>query len=63
MPAVTPLPACIASSAHARLNQIDPHLYLRHVLERIAMHPINRIDELLQWRVGPLSNLVLSQAA
>lgn len=34
-----------------RLNDIDPHAYLRHVLERIASHPINRIEELLPWRV------------
>ena len=34
-----------------RLNGIDPHGYLRYVLERIATHPINRIDELLPWRV------------
>jgi hypothetical protein len=34
-----------------RLNGIDPHRYLRYVLERIAAHPINRIDELLPWRV------------
>ena len=45
-----------------RLNSIDPHLYLRHVLERIATHPINRIDELLPWQVGPLS-LALSRSA
>jgi hypothetical protein len=35
----------------ARLNGIDPERYLRHVLERIADHPINRIDELLPWNV------------
>ena len=46
-----------------RLNEIDPHLYLRHVLERIATYPINRIDELLPWRVGPLLPLALSRAA
>jgi len=46
-----------------RLNGIDPHLYLRHVFEHIATHPINRIGELLPWRVGPLLNLALSQAA
>ncbi len=36
----------------ARLNGINPQLYLRHVLERIADHPINRIDELLPWVVA-----------
>jgi transposase len=56
--------ACLYSLiGTCRLNQIDPHLYLRHVLERIATHPINRIGELLPWRVGPLSPLVLSRAA
>jgi hypothetical protein len=35
-----------------RLNGIDPHHYLRHVLERIAAHPINRLEELLPWRVA-----------
>jgi hypothetical protein len=34
-----------------RLNGLDPYRYLRHVLECIATHPINRIDELLPWRV------------
>ena len=37
----------------ARLNGINPQLYLGHVLERIADHPINRIDELLPWVVAP----------
>ena len=36
----------------ALLNGRDPYLYLRHVLERIAEHPINRVDQLLPWQVA-----------
>jgi hypothetical protein len=34
----------------AKLNGIDPHVYLADILARIASgHPINRLDELLPW--------------
>jgi acyl-CoA reductase-like NAD-dependent aldehyde dehydrogenase len=39
-------------SAHtedfSKLNHIDPQRHLHYVLERIAQHPINRIEELLR---------------
>ena len=39
----------------AKLNGLDPELYLHQVLERIADHPISRIADLLPW------NLTLSR--
>jgi hypothetical protein len=35
-----------------KLNGIDPEAYLRHVLTHIADHPVNRIDELMPWKVA-----------
>lgn len=35
-----------------KLNGVDPYAYLRHVLGRIADHPINRVGELLPWEVA-----------
>jgi len=36
----------------AKLNGIDPELYLHHILEQIADHPISKIHELLPWNVS-----------
>lgn len=35
-----------------KLGGIDPQACLHHVLERIADHPINRIDDLLAWQAA-----------
>lgn len=39
----------------AKLNCVDPEAYLRHVLGRIADHPINQIDALLPWNLDQSS--------
>ena len=47
----------------AKLNGIDPEAYLRYVLERIADHPINRVDEFLPWLLADALNPELPLAA
>jgi hypothetical protein len=39
----------LQSGGNGQLDGLDPQAYLRDLLERIADHPINRIDEPLPW--------------
>jgi len=37
----------------AKMNDVDPQVWLADVLARIAEHPAHRLDDLLPWNWRP----------
>ncbi|MBE8145601.1 transposase domain-containing protein, partial [Escherichia coli] len=44
--------AAVQPARDDKLNGVEPESYLRYVLDVIADWPINRVGELLPWRVA-----------
>ena len=47
----------------AKMNGVDPQLWLADVLARIASHPAHRLDELLPWNWTSPNPAISAQAA
>ena len=41
-----------ALSGTAKLIVVNPEAWLRYVLTHVADHPVNRIDDLLPWKLA-----------
>jgi transposase len=41
-----------SNAGGGRAAAIDPEIYLHHVIDRSADHPIGRIKDLLPWNVS-----------
>ena len=51
--------AAIMSLVHsAKLNGLEPHAYLKDVLERLPTHPASRIAELLPYHWRPATSTI-----
>ena len=47
----------------AKMNNVDPQVWLADVLARIATHPAHRLDELLPWNWAPKAPAMVAAAA
>jgi transposase len=47
----------------AKMNGVDPQVWLADVLTRIAAHPSHRLDEMLPWNWTPVASTTSAQAA
>jgi transposase len=47
----------------AKMNRVDPQVWLADVLARIAAHPAHQLDELLPWNWTSPNSAISAQAA
>ncbi|NRQ18963.1 hypothetical protein BHMPCIPO_06230 [Ensifer sesbaniae] len=46
----------------AKMNGLHPQAYLADLLDRIHVHKINRLDELLPWNWSPVATICAEAA-